>query len=116
MGFCFPGYSPKGADLPPRKECAVKWRDALMKELPQFEFVLLVGGYAQSWHLGDRCGESLSDTVADWRNITRQKGKPRYWPLPHPSWRNNAWLKQRPWFEGELLPALRKDVRRVLGS
>ena len=87
-----------------------------MKELPQFEFVLLVGGYAQSWHLGDRCGESLSDTVADWRNITRQKGKPRYWPLPHPSWRNNAWLKQRPWFEGELLPALRKDVRRVLGS
>ena len=114
MGFCFPGYSSKGADLPPRKECAVTWRDTLMKELPQFEVVLLVGGYAQDWHLGDRAGNSLSDTVADWKRITSQKGKTRFWPLPHPSWRNNGWLKQRPWFEEQLLPALRKDIRRVL--
>ena len=114
MGFCFPGYSSKGADLPPRKECAVTWRDTLMKELPQFEVVLLVGGYAQDWHLGDRAQQSLSDTVADWKRITSKKVTPRFWPLPHPSWRNNGWLKQRPWFEEQLLPELRKDIRRVL--
>jgi uracil-DNA glycosylase len=113
MGFCFPGYNDKGADLPPRKECAPKWRDALMKTLPQFEVVLLVGGYAQAWHLDNR-GLTLSDTVADWRAIISKPGIPRYWPLPHPSWRNNSWLKQRPWFDGELLPALRRDVRRVM--
>ncbi len=116
MGFCFPGYSSKDADLPPRQECAAKWRATLLKELPQFEVVLLVGGYAHAWHLGERCGASLSDTVADWRSITMRKCQPRYWPLPHPSWRNNGWLKQRPWFEADLLPALRKDIRRTLSE
>ena len=116
MGFCFPGYNAKGADLPPRKECAPKWRDDLMKAVPQFEVVLLVGGYAQAWHLAANANRNLSDTVADWRQITARSSQPRYWPLPHPSWRNNGWLKQRPWFEDELLPALRRDVRRVLSG
>ncbi len=110
MGFCFPGYNDKGADLPPRKECAAHWRARLMDALPNIETALLVGGYAQKWHLGKGAKSSLTDTVADWKEFA-----PRYFPTPHPSWRNNAWLKKHPWFEADLLPVLRRRVRRLIG-
>ena len=113
MGFCYPGRGSSG-DLPPRPECAPAWRDQLLAELPKLEVVLLVGGYGQAWHLGDDNGETLTETVTRWQTITQRKGTPRYWPLPHPSWRNNGWLKKNAWFEVELLPALRTDVARVL--
>lgn len=114
MGFCFPGLNAKGGDLPPRKECALVWRAKVMAALPRLEVVLLVGAYAQTWHLGDLAREDLTATVKDWRAITAATKAPRYWPLPHPSWRNNRWLKDNPWFETELLPALRGDVGRVI--
>lgn len=110
MGFCFPGYTDKGADKPPRKECAPLWRARLLAALPRIETAVLVGSYAQAFHLGARAKESLSDTVAAWRDFA-----PGYFPTPHPSWRNNAWLKRNPWFEAELLPALRARVASVVG-
>ena len=114
MGFCFPGYSAKGADLPPRSECAPKWRQRVMDELPNLQVALLVGRFAQSWHLGPRNRKTLSETVAGWREFGREGGLTMV-PLPHPSWRNNAWLKRNPWFEAELLPDLRALVGRILG-
>lgn len=110
MGFCFPGYSPKGADLPPRKECAPLWRDRLMAAAPRFAIVILVGSYAQKWHLRDKTKASLTQTVASWRDY-----QPDIFPLPHPSWRNNGWLSANPWFESELLPALRTRIAAQLG-
>jgi uracil-DNA glycosylase len=109
MAFCFPGHNAQGHDLPPRRECAATWRARLFAALPQFETTLLVGTYAQAWHLGDRVKDSMHETVKAWREYA-----PRYIPLPHPSWRNNAWLKRNPWFADELLPYLRRRVRRLL--
>jgi uracil-DNA glycosylase len=109
MAFCFPGYNEQGHDLPPRKECAATWRERLFAALPQFETTLLVGAHAQAWHLPGRTKRSMSETVRAWREYA-----PRYIPLPHPSWRNSGWLKQNPWFAEELLPYLRRRVRRVL--
>lgn len=110
MGFCFPGYDAKGGDLPPRKECARAWRDKVMEALPNIETAILVGGYAQKHHLKSRAAKSLTDTVKVWRDFA-----PDYFPTPHPSWRNNAWLKKNPWFAEELLPVLRRRVRKLLG-
>lgn len=110
MGFCFPGLDAKGGDLPPRRECADAWRAQLFELLPQIELTLLVGQYAQAWHLGAARKESLTATVAAWREYG-----PRFIPLPHPSWRNNAWIRKNLWFEDELLPVLRREVRRLLG-
>jgi uracil-DNA glycosylase len=109
MGFCFPGQDDKGGDLPPRRECAATWRDMLFEELPSFDLVLLVGSYAQRWHLGKRAKPSLSETVESWRDFA-----PTYVPLPHPSWRNNAWIKRHAWFEKELVPELQQRVANVL--
>lgn len=114
MGFCYPGQTASGADLPPRSECAPMWRDRVMAALPSLSVVLLAGRYGQTWHLGSLCGATLTETVADWRTIVAQTSAPRFWPLPHPSWRNNGWLKQNRWFEAELLPELRRDVRWAL--
>jgi uracil-DNA glycosylase len=111
MGFCFPGLDAKGGDRPPRRECAAHWREPLFQVLPDFKLTILIGGYAQKWHLGAQNGETLTQTVKAWRNYA-----PRYIPLPHPSWRNNAWLKKNPWFERDLLPYLRGRVRRLLSS
>jgi uracil-DNA glycosylase len=108
MAFCFPGYNAAGHDLPPRKECASLWRERLLAARPEFKTTLLVGSYAQAWHLKDRAKANMTDTVAAWREYA-----PRYIPLPHPSWRNNGWLKKNPWFETELLPYLRRCVRQV---
>ena len=116
MGFCFPGQDAAGADLPPRKECAPLWRARVFAGLPDLEMVLLVGQYAQRWHLGDRAGCSLTETVAGWRAMLDMATRPRMLPLPHPSWRNNAWVNKNPWFEAELLPVLRAEMRQLLDA
>lgn len=112
MGFCFPGPDAKGSDLPPRRECAPAWRDGLLALMPQVELVLAVGLYAQAWHLKTLRRATLTETVADWRAIAGATREPSVIPLPHPSWRNTAWLKKNPWFEAELLPYLRNEIRR----
>lgn len=109
MGFCFPGLDAKGGDRPPRPECAPAWREALMAELPHIRLTLAIGLYAQSWHLRDRLKPSLTQTVAAWRDYG-----PDIFPLPHPSWRNNGWLKKNPWFERDLLPQLRGRIQAEL--
>ena len=119
MGFCFPGLDASGGDRPPRKECSTEWHERLFQALPQVDLLLLVGSYAQRWHLGTRCRETLTATVADWRTLaipgpTRTQSLARAFVAPHPSWRNNAWLKKNPWFETDLLPELRSEVRRRL--
>jgi uracil-DNA glycosylase len=118
MGFCFPGHDANGGDLPPRRECGQAWHDALFAALPQIEFILAVGAPAQRYHLarlgrGDLMGATLTETVARWR-ILREAVRPRLYPLPHPSWRNNGWIKANPWFEAELLPAMRADLATML--
>ena len=113
MGFCFPGLDAKGSDLPPRKECAPLWRTRVFEGLTQLELLLLVGRYAQDWHLGNR-KVTLEATV---RNGTQQAQRPPNLPviaLPHPSWRNSGWLKKNPWFADEVLPDLRQRVRILL--
>ena len=107
MAFCFPGYDAAGADLPPPKRCAATWRPRLTATIGPFPLTLLVGGYAQRYYLGGR--KSVTQTVADWRSAA-----PELFPLPHPSWRNTGWLKNNPWFEAELLPALRKRIAEIL--
>ena len=109
IAFCFPGYDANGHDRPPRRECAVTWRTKLFDALPDFPLLLLVGRYAQSWHLGGAAKETLHDTVRAWREYA-----PRYIPLPHPSWRNSGWLNRNPWFEEDLLPYLRERVAGAL--
>lgn len=111
MGFCFPGQDAKGGDLPPRRECAPHWRARLFAEMPQIELTLLIGQYAQGWHLGEAAKGNLTETVAAWRGYL-----PRAIPLPHPSWRNNGWIRKNPWFETEVLPVLRKEIRRLIGK
>jgi uracil-DNA glycosylase len=110
MGFCFPGQDERGADLPPRRECAPAWRAPLMALMPQVDLVLVIGLYAHAWHIGAGRGRSLTETVKDWRAIFQVSDAPRVIPLPHPSWRNTGWMKRNPWFEAELLPFLRKEV------
>ena len=115
MGFCFPGHDAKGGDLPPRRECAELWRERLFALLPDLELVLLVGQYAQKWRLGPKAvAKGLSETMGKWRDVYRPSDRPRLIPLPHPSWRNSAWLNRNPWFETELLPTLRADVARIV--
>ena len=109
MGFCFPGLDAKGGDLPPRKECAPAWRENVFAKLKYIELTLLVGSYAQAWHLKSR--KPLTETVKAWRDVG-----PNFIPLPHPSWRNNGWIKKNPWFEAELLPHLRRRVSRILNA
>ena len=116
MGFCFPGLDSKGGDRPPRRECALAWREQVFSKLTNVDLILLVGQYAHRWHLGSIARPTLTATVSDWRAILDRRGPTRMIPLPHPSWRNNAWLKAHPWFETELLPVLRTEVRAVLGS
>jgi uracil-DNA glycosylase len=111
MGFCFPGQDANGSDLPPRRECAPAWRAQLMALMPQIDLVLTIGSYAQSWQMGEARRPSLTDTVMDWRAIWDAPASPKVLPLPHPSWRNSGWLKQNPWFEMDLLPFLRSEIR-----
>ena len=115
MGHCFPGLDAKGGDLPPRRECAPAWRARVLAGLPEIELLLVIGRYAQAWHLGPKAAADLTATVADWRNIFAGERRPRILPLPHPSWRNNGWLRKNPWFEAELVPVLRAEVARLVG-
>ena len=114
MGFCFPGLDPKGSDLPPRPECAPAWRARIFSLLPRLDLILLVGQYAQRWHLGSEAGSSLTETVTQWEAFLSSSQGPRHIPLPHPSWRNNRWLADHPWFEQRLIPRLRQEVRGLL--
>lgn len=115
MGFCFPGQRPDGSDLPPRRECAEIWRTKLFSHLPHLKLLLVIGGYAQRWHLGPTVArQGVNETVRLWREIYRADPRLRMFPLPHPSWHNNRWLQHNPWFEAELLPVLRTDIRDVL--
>ena len=114
MGFCFPGLDAKGGDLPPRRECAARWREPVLATMPQIGLLLAVGGHAQKWHFGERAGAGVNATVADWRAIVSQTDSPVIFPLPHPSWRNNAWIGRNPWFSNELLPELKKRIQAVL--
>lgn len=109
MGFCYPGVDAKGGDKPPRPECAPLWHPPLRAALPAVELVLLVGMYAQAHYLGKRRHKTLTETVRHWRDYL-----PDYLPLPHPSWRNTAWLKKNPWFEADLLPELRRRVAALV--
>ncbi|MCA0355716.1 MAG: uracil-DNA glycosylase family protein [Proteobacteria bacterium] len=110
MAFCFPGTNPKGGDYPPPPRCAGLWRTQLLAALPNVELTLLVGSYAQGWALAGRTGKTMTETVARWREFG-----PNVLPLPHPSWRNTAWLKRNPWFEAEVTPFLRERVADILG-
>jgi uracil-DNA glycosylase len=106
MAFCFPGYDAKGADLPPPPLCARTGRARALAAMPRVRLTLLVGGHAQRWHLGTG---AVTATVRNWRSYG-----PDTIPLPHPSWRNIAWLKRNPWFEAELVPEVRSRVRELL--
>ncbi len=108
MGFCYPG-TVKGADSPPRPECAPLWRARLLPLLTKVRLTLLVGLYAQRYHLGEAAKPTLGESVRAWREYPAN-----VMPLPHPSWRNSAWLKRNPWFDLELVPALRARVGLAL--
>jgi uracil-DNA glycosylase len=109
MGFCFPGTG-KSGDLPPRPECAPAWRSALLSHLKNIKLTLVIGQYAQNYHLpGDAV--SVTQAVQAW-----QGSWPHTVPLPHPSPRNNLWLTRNPWFEEVLLPKLKAQVATVLAA
>ena len=108
MGFCYPGTG-KSGDLPPRPQCADEWHDAVLERMPDVKLTVLLSQYAHARYLGARRKESLTHTVRAWKEY-----RPRYLPLPHPSPRNNIWLKKNPWFEDEVLPYVRRRVRRAL--
>ncbi len=107
MAFCFPGYDARNADLPPPQICAQTWHSRVMEALGEVRLILLVGGHAHRWHLGAR--SNVTRTVASWEDHA-----PSVFPLPHPSWRNTAWLKKNPWFAADLLPVLRERVTEAL--
>ncbi len=110
MGFCFPGQDNKGGDLPPRKECAPLWQAPLTETLEGVELTLLVGMYAVKEYLGDRAERNLTETVKHWRNYG-----PDIMPMPHPSWRNNGWIKRHDWFAEELVE-LKRRIRELIGA
>ena len=109
MGFCYPGTG-KSGDLPPRPECAEAWREKLLARLPNIHLTLIIGQYAQKYHLGAQQKKTLTETVRAWRD---------YWkdgliPLPHPSPRNNIWLRKNAWFEEEVLPTLKSKIQTLV--
>lgn len=108
MGFCYPGTG-KNGDFPPRKECAPAWRTQILNTMPQIELTLVIGQYAQAWHLGKQRQKNLTETVRAWKVYA-----PEIIPLPHPSPRNNIWLKKNPWFESDILPTLKNFIQRNL--
>ncbi|PMG45801.1 IclR family transcriptional regulator [Vibrio lentus] len=108
MGFCYPGKG-KSGDLPPRKECAALWHQKVLQSLPNIQMTLLIGQYAQNYYLKERKNKTLTETVKNW-----QAWAPEFLPLPHPSPRNNIWIKKNPWFESEVIPYIRKHVSEHL--
>jgi uracil-DNA glycosylase len=108
MGFCFPGTG-KGGDLPPRPEGAPAWRQKILDGMPNIQLTILLGQYANRWHLKNQCGKNLTETVANWETFW-----PELMPLPHPSPRNIRWLKQNPQVDAEMLPRLKRRVGEIL--
>jgi len=108
MAFCYPGTG-KSGDLPPPIQCADQWRSQLLKLLPNIELTLVIGQYALDWHLGNQQAKTLTETVSQW-----QDHWPHRLPMPHPSPRNNRWLKNNPWFVEEVLPVLKSQVASLL--
>jgi len=108
MGFCYPGKG-KSGDLPPRPECALTWRNSVLQTMPNIELLLVIGTYAQQWHMKGLIEKSLTETVKQW-----QRFWPDQLPLPHPSPRNNIWLKRNAWFEKEVIPKLQSRVMQAL--
>lgn len=111
MGFCFPGLNPKGADLPPRPECAPAWRPRLLPHLVNLRLVVTLGLPAARWHVAG-AADSLAAVIANWRQHAERS--PPVITLPHPSWRNNTLLKKAPWIEADIIPTLQSLVRRAL--
>ena len=109
MGFCYPGRDAAGGDSPPRPECAPLWHPRLLPLMPNISLTLLVGGYAQVRYLGKAAKSGVAETVRGWRDFA-----PAFLPTPHPSWRVGLWLKRNPWFEAEIVPALRARVRALV--
>lgn len=110
MGFCYPGKGRSG-DLPPRPECAPKWHGELLGQIHHPQLILLIGTYAQQYYLGNRRKNTLTETVKNYMAYS-----PDYLPLPHPSPRNNIWLKKNPWFESEVIDSLRHQVKSIINS
>lgn len=108
MGFCYPGAGASG-DLPPRPECAPLWHARLLSHLPERRLTLLVGIYAQAYYLKGRGKTTLTETVRGFR-----RHMPRFFPLPHPSWRSTIWVRKNPWFQSEALPALREEIAKAV--
>lgn len=104
MAFCYPGTG-KSGDLPPPMKCADQWRVKLLDLMPEIQLTLVIGKYALDWHLGDQQSRTLTETVKQWENYW-----PELLPMPHPSPRNNRWLKNNPWFLADVVPELRKRV------
>lgn len=108
MGFCFPG-SGKTGDLPPRPECAPLWHQKLFSSMPEAKLILLIGQYAQNYYLGNKVKSTLTETVRHYKEYL-----PKYFPLPHPSPRNNIWQAKNEWFGELVLPELKKRVEKII--
>ena len=117
MGFCFPGNDAQGGDLPPRPECRAQWHARAIAAMPGVKLLVLVGAYAQDWHLrrlglAHLLAGSLSQTVAGWEAFSKLQA-PRLFALPHPSWRNTGWLNKNPWFDRDVTPRLKAEVEAL---
>ena len=116
MGFCFPGYDAKGGDLPPRRECRRTWHDALFAARPAFALSLIIGRYARDYHLPQHRREPLTETIRRTALDAGNMADVTTLVLPHPSWRNTAWLKRHPWFEENVVPYLRERIARLIAQ
>ncbi len=105
MSFCYPGRG-KSGDLPPIKVCAPRWHQKLLQQLPNIQLTMLIGKYAQDAYLSNQHSLNLTDTVNNWRDYW-----PEFVPMPHPSPRNNIWLKKNPWFEKEVIPSIQQKIK-----
>lgn len=108
MGFCYPGKS-KSGDQPPRPECAPQWRPLLLSKIKNIKLILLIGSYSQKYYLKEKLKSTLTETVKNFKDYL-----PKYFPLVHPSPRNNIWRKKNPWFEKEVIPSLAQAVTKIL--
>jgi uracil-DNA glycosylase len=108
MGFCYPGRG-KSGDLPPRSECALAWRKQILSAMGNIKLILVIGAYAQNWHMKETKQKNLTETVRNWNSYGSQ-----LLPLPHPSPRNNIWLSKNTWFERDLIPELKNRVKNLL--
>jgi len=111
IGFCYPGAGENGGDKPPRPECAPLWHQRVFEQLPNLQLTLLVGQYSQMRYLGSNRKRSMTETVEAFTEYG-----PKFFPLPHPSWRSRIWMRRQPWFEQTVVPQLRRAVQRMLAD